>query len=154
MKTIFFDMDGTIADLYSVPNWLDKILLEDEAPYRVAEPMVDMKELKKICLQLKDKGYKIGIITWLSKNATKEYKNKVRKAKKEWLKKHFNLNFDYIHIVQYGYNKRQVNGTKGDILIDDEEKNIKQWELGDRIGINCKNKNHEIIHELNKLLVG
>lgn len=155
MKTIFFDMDGTIADLYNVPNWLDYLLKEDETPYRVAKPMVDMGELTKICNSLKNKGYKIGIISWLSKGATQEYKQKIRKVKKEWLKENFPIEFDYLHIVKYGYSKRQVNGEKGDILIDDEIQNIKQWEFkGDRVGINCKDKNHEIIHELKKLLVG
>ena len=33
MKMICFDMDGTIADLYAVPNWLDKLRAEDASPY-------------------------------------------------------------------------------------------------------------------------
>lgn len=32
MKMICFDMDGTIADLYAVPNWLDKLRAEDASP--------------------------------------------------------------------------------------------------------------------------
>ena len=38
-KAIFWDMDGTIADLYNVPNWLDKLRAEDTSPYREAKPL-------------------------------------------------------------------------------------------------------------------
>ena len=33
-KMICFDMDGTIADLYAVPGWLEKLRAEDATPYR------------------------------------------------------------------------------------------------------------------------
>lgn len=153
MKTIYFDMDGTIADLYNQKNWLPKLMNEDESPYRKASPLVDMNKLSKICASLQQKGYKIGIITWLSKGATSHYKKKVRQAKREWLKEHFQIELDKIHIVQYGYSKRQAAGAHGDILIDDEERNIKQWEYkGTRKGIYCKNNNEIIFKELMALL--
>ena len=31
-KMICFDMDGTIADLYNVPNWLEMMRDENTAP--------------------------------------------------------------------------------------------------------------------------
>lgn len=33
---ICFDMDGTIADLYGVENWLDYLIAEDVKPYAEA----------------------------------------------------------------------------------------------------------------------
>ena len=33
MRTIWFDMDGTIANLYGVDNWLDKLHASDASPY-------------------------------------------------------------------------------------------------------------------------
>ena len=36
--TIFFDMDGTIADLYGVENWLDYLIASDVLPYEIAKP--------------------------------------------------------------------------------------------------------------------
>ena len=44
-KAIYFDMDGTIADLYGVPNWLDCLIAEKTKPYREAKPLVDMRNL-------------------------------------------------------------------------------------------------------------
>ena len=88
MKMICFDMDGTIADLYAVPNWLDKLRAEDASPYAEAAPMWDMKALREVLLKLIDKGYEIRIISWLSKDSTEEYKTAVRKAKREWLEKY------------------------------------------------------------------
>ena len=35
-RKIYFDMDGTIADLYGVDNWLEMLINEDATPYRVA----------------------------------------------------------------------------------------------------------------------
>ena len=37
LKMICFDMDGTIADLYAVDNWLAKLRAEDETPYQEAK---------------------------------------------------------------------------------------------------------------------
>ena len=44
-KAIFWDMDGTIADLYNVPNWLDKLRAEDTSPYREAEPLFSLYDI-------------------------------------------------------------------------------------------------------------
>ena len=41
MKNIYinFDMDGTIADFYNVPHWLEAIRAFDTHTYEVARPM-------------------------------------------------------------------------------------------------------------------
>ena len=52
-KAIYFDMDGTIANLYGVNNWLDMIIAKDETPYRIAEPMVRMNVLARVLKELK-----------------------------------------------------------------------------------------------------
>ena len=36
-KMICFDMDGTIADLYAVENWLPMLRAFDPTPYEVAD---------------------------------------------------------------------------------------------------------------------
>ena len=87
-KMICFDMDGTIADFYSVPNWLDKLRAEDPSPYSDAAPMWDMEELRKILLLLIGEGWEVRIISWLSKDSSASYKDGVRKAKLEWLAKY------------------------------------------------------------------
>lgn len=48
MKTIYFDMDGTIANLYGVDNWLPRLRSEDATPYEEACPMWDTKNIKEV----------------------------------------------------------------------------------------------------------
>lgn len=126
--TIFFDMDGTIADLYGVENWLDYLIASDALPYEIAKPLVRLNALARILNRLQKQGYKVGVISWLAKNSNTAYDEKVTKAKKEWLKKHLaSVNFDEIHIVKYGTPKQNFAKTENDILFDDEEKNRKNW---------------------------
>lgn len=128
-KAIYFDMDGTIANLYGVENWLPKLRAEDESPYTEAKPLLRLSHLARLLNQLQLEGYIIGIVSWLSKNGTEEYNEKVARAKIEWLKTHLkSVNFDEIIIVPYGTPKENsVKFPKG-ILFDDEETNRKNWQ--------------------------
>ncbi len=126
--TIWFDMDGTIADLYGVPNWLEKLMAEDATPYAEAAPLLRLAALARILNRLQREGYKLGIVSWLSKGATPQYQRAVAKAKIEWLQIHLrSVRFDHIDIIEYGTPKHI--GRKG-ILFDDEEKNRKEWGEG------------------------
>ena len=126
--TIFFDMDGTIADLYGVENWLDYLIALDALPYEIAKPLIRLNALARVLNRLQKQGYKVGVINWLEKNSNTDYDEKVTKAKKEWLKKHLaSVNFDEIHIVKYGTPKQTFAKTENDILFDDEEKNRNNW---------------------------
>ena len=126
--TIFFDMDGTIADLYGVENWLDYLIASDALPYEIAKPLIRLNALARILNRLQKQGYKVGVISWLAKNSNTDYDEKVTRAKKEWLKKHLaSVNFDEIHIVKYGTPKQMFAKTENDILFDDEEKNRNDW---------------------------
>ena len=124
-------MDGTIANLYGVKNWLPMLRAEDTTPYEIAEPLYDMIELATILKALKNKGWKIAITTWLSKDATKEYNKAVAKAKKEWLAK-YDFPYDEIHCVKYGTTKANCTRKKAEfqILIDDNKKVRDGWTLG------------------------
>ena len=126
--TINFDMDGTIADLYGVENWLDYLIASDALPYEIAKPLIRLNALARILNRLQKQGYKVGVISWLAKNSNTAYDEKVTRAKKEWLKKHLaSVNFDEIHIVKYGTPKQTFAKTENDILFDDEEKNRNDW---------------------------
>lgn len=127
-KAIYFDMDGTIANLYGVNNWLDMIIAKDETPYRIAEPMVRMNVLARVLNNLARKGWTIGIVSWLAKNSNTEYDERVTKAKIEWLKTHLkSVHFEEIHIVPYGTPKETVVQNPTGILFDDEEPNRNNW---------------------------
>lgn len=125
--TIYFDMDGTIADLYSVPNWLPLLRAYDPKPYAEAKPLVNLNSLARILNRLQRQGFRIGIISWLSKTSTPEYDAKVTAAKEKWLAKHLSsVDFDEIHIVPHGTPKQNF-ATANDILFDDEAKNRESW---------------------------
>lgn len=126
--TIFFDMDGTIADLYGVENWLDYLIAKDALPYEIAKPLLRLNALARVLNRLQKAGYRIGIISWLAKNSTENYDEDVTRAKREWLKKHLaSVDFNEINIVKYGTPKQTFAKTNEDILFDDEEKNRKEW---------------------------
>lgn len=126
---IFFDMDGTIANLYGVENWLDFLRAEEIIPYKEAMPMVNMSQLARLLNRLQAEGYEIGIISWTSKNGTAEYNEAVKKTKLRWLQKHLpSVLWDEIYIVEYGTPK---NNLGSGILFDDEENNRKCWSAAD-----------------------
>ena len=131
MRTIWFDMDGTIANLYAVENWLDKLHAYDASPYAEAEVMLNMSQLARLLNQLKVMGYKLGIISWLARNPTPEYDEAVTEAKKAWLGQHLaSVSWDEIRIVKHGMPKEWFMKADDDILFDDEEQNREHW-LGD-----------------------
>ena len=127
MRTIYFDMDGTIANLYEVEDWLPKLINSDSSPYEEAKPMIDMNDLSNLLKGLQSKGVKIGIVSWLAKNSTKEYDKAVRTAKRRWLKENIDITFDEIHIVKYGTRKDYIVRDKNGILFDDELNNRNKW---------------------------
>ena len=127
-KAIYFDMDGTIANLYGVPNWLEKIEQSDTTPYEEAKVLLNMQGLAHRLNTLQKNGYAIGIISWLSKSGTVEYNEIVATTKRQWLAKHLaSVHFDEIHIVAYGTPKSTLG--KG-ILFDDELRNREDWGEG------------------------
>lgn len=125
---ICFDMDGTIADLYGVENWLEYLLEENVKPYEAAKPLVNMSALARRLNTLQRKGYEIGVISWTSKNGSAEYNAKVETAKRAWLRKRLaSVKFDFIAVVPYGYNKAAFANDEQDVLFDDEDKNREDW---------------------------
>lgn len=123
---IYLDCDGTFINLYGVENWLDFLKDENPYPYEVAKPLVNLSVMAKTLHKLQTKGYKIGIISWLAKNSSKEYEAKVTAAKLKWLSKHLpSVIFDSIDIIPYGTPKTTCGIG---ILFDDEEKNRNDWE--------------------------
>lgn len=125
---ICFDMDGTIANLYRVPNWLESLIAEDVRPYREAEVMVNMNNLARKLNKLQKMGHEIVIISWLSKCGSDSYNEAVTETKKAWLRKHLgSVKFDEINIVKYGTPKSLFCKSAEDILFDDEKPNRANW---------------------------
>ena len=128
-KAIYFDMDGTIADLYAVDGWLDMLRAYDPTPYAQAQVMLNMSHLARLLNALQKQGYKIGIVSWRSKCSTLVYDVEVTYIKLQWLYKHLpSVRFDEIKVVDYGTPKSSVVACPCGILFDDESKNREEWQ--------------------------
>lgn len=147
-RTIYFDMDGTIADLYGVKDWLSKLESYDSSPYREAATMNKLDEVCELCSKLQAQfQFRIGVISWLADNASHEYKIEVRRIKKEWLSKNFMCRIGELHIVQYGCRKDYVAEDKNGIIFDDSESVRKKWR-----GISVNPNETDIVTFLQNLL--
>lgn len=130
-------MDGTIADLYGVPDWLEKLHSENPEPYIIAEPIWDMERLRNVLRELQKQGWQIRVISWLAKDSSESYKEAVRTAKRWWLE-HYDFPLDGVHLVEYGTTKANCVRRYSDkysnfILIDDNERVRYGWHLGDAV---------------------
>lgn len=128
MREIWFDMDGTIVNLYGVTGWLDDIINENPRPYAEAQPLVNLASLARVLNRLQREGYKIGIISWLARGASENYDRAVRNAKLAWLNSHMpSVKWNEIKIVEYGTYKEVACNYSNGILFDDENPNRKYW---------------------------
>lgn len=125
---INFDLDGTLADLYAVENWLGKLRSYNPTPYAEAEPLVRMSSLARILNRLQSMGYEICILTWLAGESTPEYDEAVTLAKIEWLRQHMpSVHFDDIICIPYGTPKENYCYSALDVLFDDSAENRNNW---------------------------
>lgn len=129
MTRIWFDMDGTIADLYGVTDWLTAIRNGETRPYETAKGIGNLANIARLLNRVQRKGYTIGIISWTAKNGTPAYNKAVETAKRAWLAKHLpSVKWNEIKVVAYGTDKKTATG--GGVLFDDEEPNRKAWGFG------------------------
>ena len=147
--TIYFDLDGTLYDLYSMPNWLERITtLADASAYTNEDALlVDMVALHEVLFELLDRGYGVGVITWLANDSSPEYSRAVRAAKKEWIAKFLPMAHE-IHVVKYGTPKHRIITDKNDaIIVDDNAEVRRAWTHGQTI-----DATENIIDQLKELL--
>lgn len=136
-KTLVLDMDGTFVNFYGVDGWLNDLHNENTRPYEIAKPLYDMVIFNALLNLLRGLGWRVVITTWLAKDSTKEFEDRTRKAKIEWLKK-YNVEYDEIHLVRYGTTKANATRRLGgyQILVDDNAKIRQGWTLGSTIDAN------------------
>lgn len=147
-KVIAWDMDGTLADLYGVDNWLDKLHKEDASPYLEARPLVDVEALTATLKALKAAGYVLAVVSWLAGDSSKQYDKDVRQAKRAWLDKYFPGVFDEVHLVKYGTTKRQVVRRYDEAVLVDDNAKVRKGFRGQTIDASNTKK---MMQELQKL---
>lgn len=128
MKKIYFDMDGTIYDLYGIENWLEMLRNEESGVFTVGAPLIDMNELASVCLSLIACGYQIGIITWLPIGASLEYMEVCTKEKREWVETYMPYVSEF-YALEYGTPKQYapVKRAAEMWLIDDSNEVREMW---------------------------
>ena len=128
-KAIWFDMDGTIADLYGVAGWLESIIARETRPYEIAKGIGNLALIARLLNNAQKKGYTVNVISWTARGGEPAYNKAVETAKREWLHKHLpSVTWDTIKVVEYGTNKYMACG--GGILFDDEIGNREIWGAG------------------------
>ena len=151
MKKIYFDMDGTVADLYGSDNWLDNLRNERNGVFNNLFPLVDMDELAIICHQLMNNGYSFGIITWLPMGASYEYERVCEQEKREWANEFMPWVSEF-YAQSYGVPKQYapIKRAQNMVLIDDNTEVRAMWNTEKQRTSIDATKN--IIEELKKLL--
>ena len=150
-KTIIFDMDGTVYDLYGVDGWLEMLKNSDTRAYSIGKPKVNLRELEKVCQALISVGYTIGVITWLAKNGSEKFNRETEAVKRGWIKR----NMPYVKeftAQPYGTPKQKALSRRFTyaVLVDDNEEVRKMWETPkQRKTINA---NEDIIEKLWELV--
>ena len=163
MNTIYFDLDGVLADfdtycvsligrsLNSFPDsqsgW--DALGDNKLDMYLHLPIMKDAEIivSEVFLAAKHTGYNVGVLTALPKYGRVP---NAKKHKKEWLMKYFPLLLTDFNIGPWAEDK-QKHCVLGDILIDDHELNISQWYSRGGVGIHHTSVN-DTLDQLYRLL--
>ena len=133
MNTIWFDMDGTIYELYRIPNWLERVREMDTSVFSDGFPRNDYDRIDIAVEALIEQGWQVGVITWAPKGATMDEINEVSEVKFNWLCKFFPaLANGKFACIPYGESKAQFLIDMGEartlnILVDDNKYVRADW---------------------------
>lgn len=121
---VWFDMNNVICDFYKVENVYARLDNGDNSVYLEANTIPEgVASLRRY----KEWGYKVGIITRLSKKLRSEkidietYINKYN-----WLV-HNGINVDVFKLIPYEDNKWDYRESDDDIIVDDDERVWRDW---------------------------
>lgn len=128
MTTWYFDLDGTLADLYNADCWLEKLENEEPEVFSNLAPLIDEEKFKKWATERLLNGDKIKVITWLPMSASEEYEKICAREKENWVKQHFPF-ITEINCLSYGIPKQHAikKRTSSMVLVDDSEEVLQMW---------------------------
>ena len=129
-KIAYFDLDGTVYDLYNMENWLERIQKEDPNVFLDGNAIYSKPQMEIMAETLQKAGYEIGVITWLPMNASVEYMIDCISTKRQWVKE--NMPFvdgrDF-HALPYGTPKQnaRIKKRREMLLFDDNNEVREMW---------------------------
>ena len=125
---ITMDLDGTVYDLYSVENWLEKLRSEDSSVFSEGDFIGDYNRFKTVCEKLVAMGVQFEVITWLPMQASPEYELECTEVKREWVKKFMPFVTEFT-AQSYGIPKQNAikKRAKTMYLLDDNKEICEMW---------------------------
>lgn len=160
-KYLWFDLDGTIYNLYAISDWEKRLRAEDETVYNEEGcKKGDWRRLQDAVTMARENGYKIGIITWLTMRPSRTYEFEMRSSieKHKWIRKNYSdLLSDGLFIaVPYGMKKHLIAKAVDDegihILVDDNKAIRKEWRKCGH-GFHAVNASISFIKPLENLII-
>lgn len=163
MASIWFDLDGTLYELYKIPNWLERIEKKDWNVFIDGEPRKHHERIQEAIKALQAKGWKVGCITWSSKAVEGRDIHDIAEKKKEFVEKYFPELLENFHclpygcskaaLIRYSYGRGSKRETEGpNYLVDDNKDVRRDWrEVGKDFGYKTINASRSFIRELEAL---
>ena len=129
---VYFDLDGTLFNLYGKENWLEMLESETAGVFQGSESdlmeNIDLEELYEGIQALANYGVEFNVITWLPMQASREYEEICAKEKTEWVRKVLPF-INEVVCQPYGTPKQKGISKRANtmILIDDNKEVCDMW---------------------------
>ena len=151
---VFFDLDGTLFNLYGKTNWLEMLRTETAGAFEGSFlPEIDLTEFYLTIEKLSIYGIQFAVISWLPMQASPEYEEICREEKNNWILE--NLPFvSEVSIVPYGIPKQDciIKRAQRMILLDDNKEICETWETAKQRKAIQITKDWTVVHALKNLL--
>ena len=151
---VFFDLDGTLFNLYGKTNWLEMLRTEQAGAFIGSFlPEIDLCEFYQTIERLSIYGIQFAVISWLPMQASPEYEEICREEKNNWILE--NLPFvSEVSIVPYGIPKQDciIKRAQRMILLDDNKEICETWETAKQRKAIQITKDWTVVHALKNLL--
>lgn len=150
---IYFDLDGTVYNLYGVNEWEPKLRAENPNVFREGSFIGDYQEFMNICNKLLEKGVQFGVITWLPMQASPEYEVECELVKREWVQRYMPFVSEFI-AQSYGVPKQNaiIKRAKTMYLLDDNTEICEMWQTEKmRVAVNVNKGERTTIEALKEI---
>lgn len=150
---IYFDLDGTVYNLYGIAEWEPKLRAENPNVFREGSFIGDYQDFMNICNKLLEKGVQFGVITWLPMQASPEYEVECELVKREWVQRYMPFVSEFT-AQSYGVPKQNaiIKRAKTMYLLDDNTEICEMWQTEKmRVAVNVNKGEKTTIEALKEI---